>query len=30
MIHILVGTNRPGSRSSEVAQILEGQYKDLG
>ena len=29
MIHLLVGTNRPGSRSGEVAHILQGIYKDL-
>lgn len=29
MIHILVGTNRPHSRSAEVAKIIHGLYKDL-
>ena len=30
MIHILVGTNRPESRSAEVAKFVEPFYKDQG
>lgn len=30
MIHILVGTNRPGSRSAEVAQFIKPFYENHG